>query len=137
MSNQNDNLEKIYKDIKRRIRHRYEKRMEITIHVTTFIVLMIGIWGVWMPTGGVAQAAQIFSVLWFAGLIGHGIHTWFEERAEVAIDAQLEKYGLLNQMTEKAKRTTNTDERAVRLTDDGEIEDLPFLAEDGEIQNQA
>jgi hypothetical protein len=124
-----DDLEKIYKDIKKRVYARYNKRKEVVIHAASYFMLVI----IGAPLLGLYDinvhgwAWRVLGLLWTVGLIGHGIEVWFYEMSQRALDRELERLGLLN----KPKR-----DQLVQIGEDGELEDVLFTDPTEERQSR-
>lgn len=118
----------IYKDIRRRIRQRYNQRKEFAMHFVGWFVLCVIIG----PVYGAYNAGWVLviAVLWTVAMLVHGVETLFNEWSERAIDRQLERSGL-SAIMEKAKRDEEPPMRLVTLTEDGELNelDVPSTAE--------
>lgn len=119
-----EEMQYIYKDIKKRMHARYESRAELAGHLAAYIIIAV--------IGGFAIGAydqtlwRVLGLLWTAGIFIHAVTTYFEEMREKAIDRELERYGLRPRVeleSEKVKRDGLSDARLVTLSDDGELVD--------------
>ena len=117
--------ERIYKDIRKQVKNKYDKRKEFAIHLAMFLMAMYGIWGVLSLAGLFKDLAGIISVLWGMGVIAHFLDFMFNELQEREIQTELERAGIVPQST-KLKNTT-PDDRFVRLSDDGELVEIEAL----------
>ena len=120
--------ERIYKDIRKQVKNKYEKRREFAIHFAMFLMAMYGIWIVLSLAGLFKDLAGIISVLWGMGLIAHFLDFLFHELQEREIQVELERAGIVPQ-SNKFKNTT-PDDRYVRLSDDGELVEIEALDPD-------
>jgi hypothetical protein len=121
----------IYNDIKHRVKKLYDKRKEVASHFIPFVFFMIFVWFVWLSPAELIDRSGwgiimgLVSAGWTAGLLVHIVQWLFEEFEERAVRRELERSGIggyTRMLQEKAKRG----ERLVRLSDDGELEDVTF-----------
>lgn len=123
--------ERIYKDIRKRVKDKYDKRKEFAIHLAMFLMAMFGIWNVLSLAGLFKDLAGIFSVLWGMGLIAHFLDFYFHELQEREIQVELGRAGIAPQSNKLKNTASVDDERYVRLSDDGELIDIdPLEADD-------
>ena len=123
-----------YAAIRKRVEKRVKARQEWIGHLTAYIIVNIGLWGIWLITGA-GIPWPIFVTLGWG--IGMGIHTTtylteatMEQRKEEAIDREIRRekmrvYGdpdYDDSYMEKPKRRAKEKDSAMRLTDDGELE---------------
>jgi len=123
-----------YEAIRKRVEKRVKARQEWVSHLTAYIIVNIGVWGIWLIIGGGFPWPMFVTLGWG---IGMGIHTAtylteasMEHSKEDAIDREIRRekmrlYGdpeFDDSMIEKPKRRAREKERAMRLTDDGELE---------------
>lgn len=120
-----DDIRRVYEDIRKRIKKRYDKRKEFFGHFLSYLFVNAMIWlvllepsqfgdGVW----GIGGA--LVTVGWTIGIFFHAADWLSEELVEQAVEREMERAGYRSvYQYEKAKR----DERLVRLSDDGEIVD--------------
>lgn len=115
-------LEKIYKDIRKRVHEKYEKRKEFAMHATIFGFSMFLLWFVlYSPSdfgdGNILKAIlTIFSCLWAIGFVAHGVDFGFTEMRENAIDREIERTRLFGDMGK-----LKNEDVGMRLRDDGEF----------------
>lgn len=123
-----------YEAIRKRVEKRVKARQEWVSHLTAYIIVNIGVWGIWFITGAGFPWPMFVTLGWG---IGMGIHTAtylteasMERNKEEAIDREIRREKLRlygdpdydDSMIEKPKRRAREKERAMRLTDDGELE---------------
>ena len=136
-----------YEQIRARVTKRVNQRKEVMIHVGVYIIVNTLIWAVWLilRTGmfdftlgsqfdSVIQMMQQFPVApvvtfgWLIGLLIHAYVVYLESNVidkmadrEMQIEIERERTRLYGQ--EKPKRD-------IRLTDDGELEEVDEIAEE-------
>lgn len=120
------NAKSIYKDIRKRVKQKYDKRKEFAIHFAMFVIAMYGIWGVLNLADIFVGVARIFSILWGMGIIAHFLDFAFHELQELAVQRELRRVGILPLKKPKRRVMTeaDTNERYMRLSDDGELIDF-------------
>jgi hypothetical protein len=131
-----------YEAIRKRVEKRIKARQEWLTHLTSYVIVNGVLWVIWFLTGA-GFPWPIFPTLGWG--IGMGIHTAvyltdssMERMREEAIEREIrrEKMRLYgdpdydDSYLEKPKRRARANERATRLTDDGELE---YEDEDEEI----
>lgn len=118
----------IYQDVRQRVHQRFERRKEFFSHMVAYIVTMVGFWLFWHPVafgdGGWGVAAALATIGWTMGILIHLVQFSFDELGERAIDAELERVGLIAYQKGKIKRAGDDDERFMRLGEDGELVEM-------------
>lgn len=130
----------IYKDIRKRVKQKYDKRKEFAIHFAMFAIAMYGIWGVLNLTGIFVGIGRIFSIVWGMGIIAHFLDFAFHELQEHAVQRELRRAGILPLKKPKRRIITeaDTNERYMRLSDDGELIDFASdTYDDDDSQHEA
>jgi hypothetical protein len=126
--------DKLYKEIRRRVIARYEKRKDFWGMTLTIVLLSVIIWGFWLDFSSVSglfeQGVRLF---WFGCLLAAVINTVeyvFFELRERAVDREMERVGLRRYYIELAD-----DPGMKRKNDPGDtpLERLVALSEDGEL----
>jgi hypothetical protein len=70
-------------------------------------------------------AAALGTIGWTMGILIHLVQFAFDEWGERAVDAELERVGLVAYQRRKAKRAAaDEDERLMRLGEDGELVEI-------------
>ena len=115
--------EKIYEDIIKRVKKRFDRRKEYFSHAVAYLAAMGMMWFVWLEPSdfmkGFGILGAIITVPWTIGILVHSVQWLFDELQERAIDRQLTHAGIDTAYV-KAKR----EERLVQLSDDGELIDF-------------
>lgn len=116
-----DEKERIYNDIRKRIRRKYENRKEFISHVAGYLFAMFFMWFIisspydFLNTHDLGtNIARIISGMWTIGILIHGVQFMMDEMRENAINRELERH-------EMFRGKLKNEERAYRLQDDGEI----------------
>ncbi|MEQ8675152.1 MAG: 2TM domain-containing protein [Aggregatilineales bacterium] len=131
------NLEKIYKDIRKRVHEKYEKRKEFAIHATIFTFSMLFVWLVIFSPNDFGDSgifeifATAISCLWAIGFVAHGVDFGFTEMRENAIDREIERTRLFGE----GGKLKNED-IGLRLREDGEFIDFDYDAIDNDEPRQ-
>jgi hypothetical protein len=122
-----------YNAIRQRVEKRMKQRKEWLEHLGSYVVVNLLLWSIWLFTGAGFPWPVFVTLAWG---IGMGIHTLtyitdasMERAKEDAIEREIrrEKMRLYgdpdydDSLIEKPKRRAKERERAVRLTDDGEL----------------
>jgi hypothetical protein len=131
----NSDYYKIYKDIKKRVKQRYDMRKEFFSHLAAYLIFLVMTYIVFGPQTGIWDGINLLTAAWTIGIVVHAVIAYFEERTEVAIDREMMRMGIYNTEEEKPKR----DDVTMRLSDDGELVEAPFAdkMDDDEIQQHA
>ena len=129
-----------YDQIRYRIQQRFNKRKELFMHLTAYVVVNLVIWVLWLT--GIADRIPVLNSLyeslgillplmvtigWGIGFIIHFLDYYYEagggaERRERAIQQAIEReVEMRNGGYEKPKRDPR-----MQLTEDGEIEEVPY-----------
>jgi len=112
-------IEQIYKDIRKRMHKKFEQRKEFGMHAVAYGFSMLFIWLILFSPGSIGGRgifefiATLFSGAWTLGILMHGIDFGVSELRERAITQEIERVRLFD------KR--KNDDIAYRLSDDGEI----------------
>lgn len=134
-----------YDDIRRRVEKRFKARQELQIHFAAYVIVNVMLWIVYLALAGGVQfpgmsggelegmnfpAPILVTLGWGIGMIAHVIdyynkHGGGLERRENAIQREIDRE-LMRQQSEKPKR-----DQRLRLTEDGEIEEL--VDEDSDV----
>jgi hypothetical protein len=123
-----EEIEAIYKDIKRRVEQRYNKRGEFFTHLGAYLAFVFLVWFVWLgPTqfghGVLGIVMALGTIGWSIGMLAHGIQWLFFELQERALQRELDRAGLAG-VYQRVRTKPKRDERLVRLSDDGELEEI-------------
>jgi len=110
-----------YDEIRRRVEKRYKKRQELMIHIASYVVANAMLWFffgnyswmLWVTFG------------WGIGVVSHIIDYYTKygpgaQRKEDAIQREIDREMARSATYEKPKNDTH-----MRLTDDGELEEVP------------
>jgi hypothetical protein len=126
--------DRLYKEIRRRVTARYEKRKDFWSMNGCFVLFSIIVWGFWLDfftvSGLLEQGVRLF---WFGFLFACVISTVeyvLFELQERAVDREMERVGLRRSYIELAEHRG-----AKRKNDSGDtpLERLVALSEDGEL----
>lgn len=119
-----DDYEKIYDDIRARVSERFEMRTQFAGHLGAYLVVSLFVWGYWIypfnPQGTLETIGAVAMGLWTIGVVVHGVNWLLYEIRERVIQRELERAGL-----DYAPAKRKPAERLVRLSEDGELLDLP------------
>ncbi len=124
-------LEKIYKDIRKRVHKTYEKRKEYAIHATAFIVSMVVLWlfifnpGNFGGRGFFEFIATLISGVWAIGFAVHSVDFLMTELRERAIKREIERTRLFNGVP-KLKNNDMNAYVGMRLSEDGELLEFDY-----------
>ena len=123
--------QRLYKDIRKRVHQRFEKRKEFFSHLAAYLFTMIGTWFFMLPMDTFSHEnwtviATIITIGWSMGLVIHGTQYIFDELRERTIERELERAGIVpGFLRDKAKREQiDHDEKVMRLSEDGELEEI-------------
>ena len=90
--------------IRRRVEQRLNERVEFYIHGTIFVVTIVGMWVLWLATGGLGISILwplLITFGWGIGLVSHGAKIYFtramDNVKEREIDRALERRALAAQ----------------------------------------
>lgn len=116
----------IYKAIERRIKKRYDRRVELASHAIAYFVGLTILWIFVVPefSDSWTKWAAVGSLGWTIGFLIHALQIAAKELEERAVIREMEILGLYS---EKAKRGYDEASR-LHLTDDGELYD-PYVDE--------
>jgi hypothetical protein len=133
-----EEIEAIYNDIRRRVEQRYNKRGEFFTHLGAYLAFVFLVWFVWLgPTqfgNGVWGIIMALGTIgWSIGMLAHGIQWLFFELQERALQRELDGAGLAG-VYQRVRAKPKREERLVRLSDDGELEEI--ILEDDEDSRQ-
>jgi hypothetical protein len=127
-----DESRRLYESIRKSVEKRYEMRTSFFGSLAGFVIVNLLFWGLWVgPDAGwqvfrVHWMGSLITAGWAIGLTIHCINWVFTEMRENAIRQEMERFGLSyvpyahdahESEGEKAKRL-------VRLTEDGELEEV-------------
>jgi len=117
----------IYQEIKQRVDRLFEARTQFLGHAVAFMVAMVAVWFYLIPQAGWNRSFFfVVSIGWLMGFSVHIINMVMFELRERALRDELDRAGYYAARTGKSKR----DERLVRLSEDGELEDVYPYPED-------
>jgi hypothetical protein len=126
-----DEQQQLYKDIRKRVHERFEKRKEFFSHLAGYLFSMIGTWFFLLQMDTFSHEnwtvmATIITVFWSMGIVIHGTQYVFDELRERTIERELERAGIVpGSLRDKAKREQfGHDEKVMRLSEDGELEEI-------------
>lgn len=121
----------IYEAIREDIEKRFVFRTQFFGHLVSFLIFTILIWHFWIGPGSPDSQtlrrhwlATFTTGAWAMGVFIHFINWMFFEMRENAIQREMRRYRLSQIKTEKTKRKFIQGERLVRLTEDGELEEV-------------
>jgi hypothetical protein len=132
MSNSEMDELQLYEAIRKNIEKRFEFRTQFFGNLVSFMIFVFLVWVIWLGPSMYAFRTYWFAALitgaWAIGVFTHFINWVFFELRENAIRREMDRFGLrpvLPQIeAEKAKRESVQRERLVRLTEDGELEEV-------------
>lgn len=118
--------ESSYDEIRRRVEKRYKERQDFIIHFAAYVGSNLIIWVLWfLLLSGPFPWPLIVTLGWSVGIVAHFLSYYFKygagaNRREDAIEREIEQEMVRRAIYEKPKN----DER-MRLTEDGELEEVP------------
>ncbi len=117
---EDDEISRLYKEIRKQVQERYEARGQFLGHAVTFALVVNFVY----PTIFGRQFPSLLLGLWTLGLSIHAVNWLLYELRERAVQREFDR--VLEQRGGKAK----LDQRLVRLSNDGELldvdDDSPF-----------
>ena len=115
----------IYRAIERRIKKRYDRRVELVSHAIAYFLGLTILWLLIVPEFGDfwTKMAAIGSLGWTIGFLIHALQVAAKELEERAVIREMERLGLYSER--KAKRW-HDDSHGLHLSDDGELDDSYF-----------
>jgi serine/threonine protein kinase len=121
---QRDPLAEAEARVRKRLKKRDEERIGIVAHTIPYLAVNGFLWYLWGNGGGGFPWPLFPTVFWGIGYIAHLMHYWNEygpgaARREAIIQQELEREMQRSALYEKPKR-----EPRMRLTDDGELEEV-------------
>ena len=136
---------KVYKNIEKRVRQRFERRKEFFSHLVAYAIFMVGMWAMvglgQFGEGFWGISAAVITVGWTMGVLIHVIQFVLDELGERAIDAELEKAGLgvyQRGVRGKDKRGAEVHGAALmRLAEDGELVEMEDDYDDSPFYDEA
>jgi hypothetical protein len=122
---QTDSNYQIYMAIERRIKQRYDRRVELASHAIAYFLGLTILWLFIVPefSDGWTKIAAVGSLGWTIGFLIHALQIAAKELEERAVIREMERLGLYSE--QKAKRW-HDDATHLQLTDDGELYDPYF-----------
>ena len=112
-----------YDEIRRRIKRKYDNRVEFFSHIVAFLGVNLVLWGVLQPQNGWYTLSMIGMGGWFVGVLCHVVVFWGKEMQEREIERAIEReYDLRGHQPPEADVKRKRDR--LRLTADGELLDV-------------
>lgn len=115
-------LEPDYDEIRRRIKKRYDNRVEFISHIVSFLGANLVLWGVLQPQYGWYTLASLAMGGWFIGVLCHAVVFWGKEAQERAIERAIEREREFRSQNPEAYIKPKRDR--LSLTADGELLDV-------------
>lgn len=125
-------------EIRRRVEAKYEERNALVVHLTSYAVINVMLWGIWLSSAGGFPWPLFVSLFWGLGLAGHTLeyynkHGGGAQKREARIQEEVERQlrrleererGIYAEAGEEDADVYALDDvelRHVRLSDDGEL----------------
>jgi hypothetical protein len=122
-----------YQTIRKRVEKRIKQRQEYFMHLAIYVIVNLCLWGIWFFTSRSFPWPAIPMLAWGIGIGIHSVEYFFgasmERNREEMIEREIrrEKMRLYGDPdyddAEVSKPKRHSNDRNVRLTDDGEIVD--------------
>ncbi len=142
------NLAPLEMEIRRRVEAKYDERNALLIHFASYAGVNVLLWVIWLFDGGGFPWPLFVTFFWGIGMVGHMLdyyhkHGGGSQKREEQIQAEVMRQ--LRRMEEREDRLSVEEEveraevytldnykgRGLRLSDDGELEDIEPVEEEG------
>lgn len=129
---------RLYTLIRKNVEKRYEMRTSFFGDLAGFVIMNVLFWLVWIGPEAVFAGsaireywlASLITAVWGLGLAVHFINWFFTELREDEIRREMDRYGLSLLAAPPDVREAEKAKRLVRLTEDGELEEIDSLMDD-------